>query len=100
MEFVLNQVHLPLSLINRFPHELSGGQKQRVGIARALINRPSLIIADEPTSALDANHCLKILNLLSSLQKQYNFSCLFITHDLALVCLLYTSDAADDIALV
>jgi oligopeptide/dipeptide ABC transporter ATP-binding protein len=82
---VLARVGLPRELASRYPHQLSGGQKQRVNIARVLMLRPKVIVCDEVVAALDVSIRGDILNLFADLQREFNLTYVFITHDIAVV---------------
>lgn len=82
---VLEKVGLSPESIYKYPHEFSGGQRQRIGIARALTLNPKLIIADEPVSALDVSVQAQVLNFMKDIQKEFNLTYLFISHDLGII---------------
>jgi peptide/nickel transport system ATP-binding protein len=82
---ILEKVGLEASHFDRYPHEFSGGQRQRIGIARTIAVEPKLIICDESVSALDISVQAQVLNLLNTLKEDYEFTYVFISHDLSVV---------------
>ena len=82
---LISRVGLNPDHLLRFPHEFSGGQRQRIAIAETLAVSPELLVLDEPTSSLDVSVQAQILNLLKTLQKEFNLTYLFISHNLSVI---------------
>lgn len=87
---ILSIVRMNEEDMEKFPYEFSGGQRQRIGIARAVISDPEFIFCDEPVSALDVSVQAQVINMLKDLQKEFNLTYLFTSHDLSMV--YYISD--------
>ncbi|MCU4754016.1 ATP-binding cassette domain-containing protein [Halobacteria archaeon AArc-curdl1] len=85
VEELLEMVDLPREFMYKYPSSLSGGQKQRVGIARAVAVNPKLVVLDEPTSALDVSVQARVIEILNDLQKRFDLTYIFISHDLSLI---------------
>ncbi len=82
---IMEEIELPIGMLDRYPAQLSGGQRQRVCIGMALMRSPKLLVADEPVSALDVTIQAQILELLENLHKKHGISIIFISHDLRVV---------------
>ncbi|MBF0620899.1 MAG: ABC transporter ATP-binding protein [Magnetococcales bacterium] len=82
---ILDEVGMPASTVERYPHQFSGGQRQRIAIARTMVLDPDFVVLDEPTSALDLSVQAQILELLLDLQQHRKLAYLFISHDLRVV---------------
>ena len=82
---LFKEVGLDMQHLNRYPHEFSGGQRQRLNIARAIASNPRVVICDEPVSALDVSIQAQVINLFKKLQKHFNLTYIFISHDLSVV---------------
>jgi len=85
VEELANTVKMTYEMLEQYPHQMSGGEQQRVGIAKAIATDPDLLILDEPTSSLDPSAHAEIIDLLRELQKEKEYSYLFISHDLTTV---------------
>jgi ABC-type glutathione transport system ATPase component len=82
---MLDTVHLPLSVLAKYPYELSAGQRQRVALAKALVLGPQILVVDEPTAGIDATVRDAVIDLLAQLRGHEGFSAVIVSHDLAVL---------------
>lgn len=90
---ILDTVHLPLSVLTKYPYELSSGQRQRVALARALVLGPSVLVADEPTAGIDATVRDAVMDLLGQLKAHQGFAAVVVSHDLSILRRVTTKSA-------